>query len=102
MAYGVTWWTTDDRKLIILLTQAWERTLAHELGHFFGLPHSKYAISIMNKTPREEPPLEERTFHEKELAKMKPPLRQLLRNKTLQNLAGKPCELPASRDVAAT
>lgn len=89
MAYGVTWWITGNRKLIILSTQALERTLAHELGHLFGLPHSTYAISIMNKTPREEPPIEERTFHEKELAKMKTRLRQLLKAKTLQNLAVK-------------
>jgi hypothetical protein len=89
MIYGVTWWTTGDRKYIILSTQAWERTLAHELGHVFGLPHSKFAISIMNKTPREEPPIEERTFHDKELAKMKPRLRELIKNKTLENLASK-------------
>lgn len=89
MAYGVTWWTTGDRKFVILSTQAWERTLTHELGHVFGLPHSKYAISIMNKTEREKPPVEERTFHDDELAKMKPRVRQLLKNKTLQNLATK-------------
>ena len=89
MAYGVTWWTTGDRKFIIISTQAFERTLAHELGHVFGLPHSKYAISIMNKSPRETPPLEDRTFHDKELAKMKPRLRELVKNKTLENLASK-------------
>ena len=86
MAYGVTWWTKSDRKLIIVSTQAWEKTLAHELGHFFGLPHSKYAISIMNKTSREEPPQDERTFHEKEYVKMKARLREMLRTKVLQNL----------------
>ena len=86
MAYGVTWWVTKQRKLIILSTQAWERTLAHELGHVFGLPHSTYPISLMNKTPRKEPPVEERTFHPDELAKMKPRLRALLRSRTLKNL----------------
>lgn len=89
MAYGVAWWTRNDRKLIIVSTQAWERTLAHELGHFFGLPHSEYPISIMNKTTREKPPIEERTFHEKEFAKMKPRVREMLRSKVLQNLAAK-------------
>lgn len=89
MAYGVTWWVTGDKKLVILSTQAFERTLAHELGHVFGLPHSKYPISIMNKTQREKPPVEERTFHAKEQAKMKLRLRELLKNKTLQNLAAK-------------
>lgn len=29
--------------------------LAHELGHRFGLKHSRAAVSIMNKTPRAEP-----------------------------------------------
>ncbi len=88
MVYGVTWWTTGDRKFVIVSTKAWERTLAHELGHVFGLPHSKYAISIMNKSPRETPPREERTFHKAELAKMKPRLKELLRG-TLENLAAK-------------
>lgn len=70
-------------------TQAWEHTLAHEVGHLFGLPHSTYDISIMNKTPRDEPPYDARTFHQDELAKMKLRLRQLLKHKTLQNLASK-------------
>ena len=89
MAWGVTWWVTGDKKLVIVSTQAQERTLPHELGHVFGLPHSKYAISIMNKTKRDEPPLDKRTFHEDELAKMKLRIRALIKNKTLQNLAGK-------------
>lgn len=89
MAFGVTWWVTGDKKLVIVSTQAWERTLTHELGHVFGLPHSKYPISIMNKTKREQPPIEERTFHAKELAKMKLRMRALIKNKTLQNLAAK-------------
>jgi hypothetical protein len=84
--YGVTWWTTGDRKFVILSTKAWERTLAHELGHVFGLPHSKYAISIMNKKQRTEPPPAERTFHRKEYAIMKDRLRQLLKAKTLENI----------------
>ena len=86
IVYGVTWWTVGDRKFVILSTQAWERTLAHELGHVFGLPHSKFAISIMNKRPREKPPMEERTFHSSELAKMKPRLKEMLRAKVIENL----------------
>ncbi len=89
MAFGVTWWVTGDKKLVIVSTQAFERTLTHELGHVFGLPHSKYDISIMNKTKREQPPVEDRTFHAKELAKMKLRMRALIKNKTLQNLASK-------------
>ena len=68
--YGVTW-PKGAKKYIILSTMAWERTLAHELGHVFGLPHSGYAISIMNKRDRKEPPLEQRTFHADELAVMR-------------------------------
>lgn len=70
--YGVAWRSTSNIKLIILSTQAWGRTLAHELGHVFGLPHSTYAISIMNKTERKDPPPEQRTFDPKELVAMKP------------------------------
>jgi hypothetical protein len=85
MAYGVTW-RSGGKKFIILSTQAWERTLAHELGHVFGLPHSTYPISIMNKTPRTEPPVEQRTFADEEIAKMRPRLRALLRARVLANL----------------
>lgn len=85
MAYGVTW-RAGGKKFIIISTQAFDRTLAHELGHVFGLPHSSYPISIMNKTPRTEPPLEERTFADEEIAKMRPRLVALLRARVLTNL----------------
>jgi hypothetical protein len=82
--YGVTWHhRKDDRKYVILSARAWERTLAHELGHFFGLPHSTYAISIMNKQERKEPPMAERTFADEEVAAMKPALRRLVRDKVI-------------------
>jgi hypothetical protein len=78
---GVTWHLRGgDRKYVILSTVAPERVLAHELGHVFGLPHSGYAISIMNKRPRTEPPIEQRTFADAELAAMRPALRRLLRD----------------------
>jgi len=86
MAWGVTW-RKGSRKFVIVSTQGKPRVLAHELGHVFGLPHSTHAISIMNKTPRDEPPVEQRTFHADELAKMKPRLRALLRAKVIANLA---------------
>ncbi|MEJ7601952.1 MAG: matrixin family metalloprotease [Kofleriaceae bacterium] len=85
MAYGVTW-RTGSKKFIILSTQAFERTLAHELGHVFGLPHSTYAISIMNKTPRDQPPVDQRTFAAEEIARMRPRLAQLLRARVIANL----------------
>jgi hypothetical protein len=81
--YGVAWPTKDYTKFIILSTMAWERTLAHELGHVFGLPHSTYPISIMNKTERKEPPMEQRRFDDREIAAMKPRIAWMLRSKKL-------------------
>jgi hypothetical protein len=78
-------WRRGDRKFVILSALALERTLAHELGHVFGLPHSTYAISIMNKTSREEPAPDQRRFADPELAKMKPVIRKLVRDNVLAN-----------------
>ena len=83
VAYGVTWRAKGDTKFVIVSTQAWERTLAHELGHVFGLPHSTYAVSIMNKTERDQPPMEQRTFADPEIAAMKPRIVWMFRSKTL-------------------
>jgi hypothetical protein len=88
IAYGVTWrLPRDRRKFVIVSAQALPRTLAHELGHFFGLPHSTYAISIMNKSDRAEPPVEQRTFADEEIAAMRPKLERLLRDKVIVALA---------------
>jgi len=87
IAYGVTWHRRNDqRKYVIVSAQALERTLAHELGHFFGLPHSSYAISIMNKSDRKEPPPAQRTFADEEVAAMKPELARLLKAKVIADL----------------
>ena len=84
IAYGVTWrLPKDPRKYIIISVQALERTLAHELGHVFGLPHSTYAVSIMNKTERNEPPVDQRTFADEEIAAMRPVLERLIRDKRI-------------------
>ncbi len=84
---GVTWHIGEDRRLIILSAVAAERTLAHELGHFFGLPHSAYAVSIMNKAPRDEPPVEQRRFADEEIAKLKLGLVHLVRAKLIAEVA---------------
>jgi hypothetical protein len=87
IAYGVTWHRgKDDHKYVIVSAEALERTLAHELGHFFGLPHSTYAISIMNKSNRTEPPPEQRTFADEEIAEMRRGLARLLRDRVIADL----------------
>lgn len=82
--YGVTW-RKGDRKFIIVSNAARERTLAHELGHFFGLPHSTYPISIMNKTDRVEPPDAVRTFADEEVPIMRATLKRLLRDGVIED-----------------
>ena len=66
---GVHWRYRKDRSKhwIIMASYASDMVLAHELGHFFGLPHSAYAASIMNKTPRKSPPFKDWTFVSEEL-----------------------------------
>lgn len=69
---GVHWRDRADtsRRWIILSAIGSPLVLAHEMGHFFGLPHSRYDISIMNKTPRPLPTWPDRVFAKPELRKM--------------------------------
>jgi len=82
--HGVTW-RAKGKKYVIVASDSIDRVLAHELGHVFGLPHSTYQISIMNKTKRDDPPMDERRFSDEELALLRSSVKRLA--KTLANHA---------------
>jgi len=90
--YGVHWRDRDNtsRRWIILSAISWGFTLAHELGHFFGLPHCNHRGSIMNKTGRDKTPMSERGFVPQEVKRMKKRLRRMLRKKYLLPVVGPP------------
>lgn len=77
---GVHWRLRRDvsKRWIILSSIGSHVVLAHELGHYFGLPHSGYRVSIMNKKPREEPPWPKRRFADPEVARMRKRLSEYL------------------------
>jgi len=70
---GVHWRDREQRsrRWIILSKIAGRLVLTHELGHYFGLPHSSLPASVMNKTEGIERPLHERVFHARELKRMR-------------------------------
>lgn len=73
LLYGVHWRDRGDtsRRWIVLSERDSSSTvLAHEMGHYFGLPHSRYDVSIMNKAPRDTPTWPERVFAEPEVERM--------------------------------
>lgn len=70
---GVHWRRRDQlrRRWVILSSIAEPEVLAHEFGHFFGLPHSSYRISVMNKRPRKFPAWKDRVFAAPEQRKIR-------------------------------
>ncbi len=86
---GVHWRDRADtaHRWLILSSIAPTMTLVHELGHFFGLPHSSYDVSLMNKTPRALAPAERR-FHPDELDRLNRNLERRLRRGHLRNRRG--------------
>lgn len=82
---GVHWRERADRtrRWVILSKIAGSLVLSHELGHFFGLPHSTYDISLMNKTVRLTPLVTELTFAEPEVARMRKHRDRMLASKML-------------------
>jgi|JI10StandDraft_1071094.scaffolds.fasta_scaffold17903_9 hypothetical protein len=80
-------WRRGGRHWVIVAAKAWDLTLGHELGHFFGLPHSEVAASIMNTTWRSEPPRDQRVFQPDELERMRAGLRRMLRGRALRDHA---------------
>ena len=83
--YGVHWRDrkTTSHRWIILSSISWGFTLAHELGHFFGLKHCSYKGSIMNKTGKEKLPMSERGFVPEEIKTMRKRLKRMLKRKYL-------------------
>ena len=77
-------WRRGGKRWIILAAKAWDLTLGHEVGHFFDLPHSEVAASIMNTTWRLAPPPAERVFQPDELDRMRARLRRMLRARFLR------------------
>jgi len=83
---GVTW-RHQQQVWVIESATAMRWVFAHELGHVLGLPHSKQAASIMNKTPRVWPPPHKIGFTAKELPTMRQTLKKLLAQKRLSLIA---------------
>ncbi|NUN16304.1 MAG: matrixin family metalloprotease [Myxococcales bacterium] len=79
---GVHWRhrSRPEQRWVIVSKIAPFLVLAHELGHFFGLPHSKETGSLMNKTPRELPPSTQWTFTAKEQKHMRGTVKAMLRS----------------------
>ena len=83
---GVHWRDRADRqrRWVVVSRISPPHVLGHELGHFFGLPHSTDPASVMNKTPRTSPPPEERGFTAREQAVIRASAKRFLKVGTLR------------------
>lgn len=90
---GVHWRLRSDRRKrwVILAGSAARWVLAHELGHFFSLPHSTYPASVMNKRSstrkRPRPPALKRHFVKAEKVRIGRDLKRQLRARILVSRA---------------
>ncbi len=82
---GVHWRLRRDisQRWVIMSAISGPMVLAHELGHFFSLPHGVETTSIMNKRPRSDPPWEERVFTRREQTTMVAALKRMLESRRL-------------------
>ncbi|MEM7151771.1 MAG: matrixin family metalloprotease [Myxococcota bacterium] len=89
---GVHWRDRAEtsKRWIILSSIASSLVLAHEAGHFFGLPHSGYRKSIMNKSPHRNPPWSERFFVDEEQAIMAQRRDEMVADGTLRKVRRRP------------
>ena len=92
---GVHWRDRSDgrgddanRRWVITVRGAFDLVLAHELGHFFGLPHSRERLSFMNKSQRPVP-MESRRLTARERKRVESRTRAMLRAGTLRKLGAK-------------
>lgn len=92
--YGVHWRNrkNTNQRWIIVSSIAWNMTMVHEFGHFFGLSHSKRADSIMNLNGKKAIPFKDRVFTPAEQKKMRQQLKYKLRRKHLSALELEPGE----------
>lgn len=77
-------WRTRRGRWVMLSSTAWDLTLGHELGHFFGLPHSEVEASVMNTSARTFAPAS-RGFQPDELTRMRAGLKRMLRDRSLRD-----------------
>jgi hypothetical protein len=83
---GVHWRDRADRsrRWIILSGIAPQLVLAHELGHYFGLAHSRERGSVMSKAPNDPTPYLERAVLPREQARIAAYARRYTRDGTLR------------------